>query len=345
MAGKTTTDTLITTKLHRPPLDRLHVHRPQLLERLDQRRSRPLTLVSAPAGYGKSVLISSWLETFDIPSAWVSLDKNDNDLRTFTAYFVAAVETLFSGSCRNTQALLSASDLPPSAVLGAKLLNELDRIKQRFILVLDDFHHIENDSVLEMITQLLSHPPQAMHLVLIGRLDPALPISALRVQSLVSEIRAQDLRFDLNETKEFLAQVLGIQVDLSTAAALEEKTEGWVAGLRLAALSMRHRNKFDPKLLESQVNAQYVMEYLFSEVFSRQPPEIRQYLLSIAILDRFCAPLCEAVCVSGAEALSCELGGWEFVAWLKKENMFLIPLDAENRWFRFHHLFQKLLSN
>ena len=345
MAGETTTDTLITTKLHRPPLDRIHVHRPQLLERLDQRRSRPLTLVSAPAGYGKSVLIQSWLETFDISDAWVSLDKNDNDLRTFTAYFVAAVETLFSGACRNTQALLSASDLPPSAVLGANLLNELDRIKQRFILVLDDFHHIENESVLEMITQLLSHPPQAMHLVLIGRLDPALPISALRAQSLVTEIRTQDLRFDLNETEEFLAQVLGIQVDSSTAAALEEKTEGWVTGLRLAALSMRHRNNLDPKLLESQVDAQYVMEYLFTEILSLQPPEIRQYLLSIAILDRFCAPLCEAVCLSGAGALSCELGGWEFIAWLKKENMFLIPLDAENRWFRFHHLFQKLLSN
>ena len=345
MAGKTTPDTLMTTKLHRPPLDRLHVHRPQLLERLDQRRSRPLTLVSAPAGYGKSVLIQSWLETFDISDAWVSLDKNDNDLRTFTAYFVAAVETLFSGACRNTQALLTASDLPPSAVLGANLLNELDRIKQRFILVLDDFHHIENESVLEMITQLLSHPPQAMHLVLIGRQDPVLPISALRAQSLVTEIRTQDLRFDLNETGEFLAQVLGIQVDSSTAAALEEKTEGWVTGLRLAALSMRHRNNLDLKLLESQVDAQYVMEYLFTEVLSRQPPEIGQYLLSIAILDRFCAPLCEAVCLSGAGALSCELGGWEFIAWLKKENMFLIPLDAENRWFRFHHLFQKLLSN
>jgi len=126
MAAKTTTDTLITTKLHRPTLDRIHVHRPHLLKRLDQRRSRPLTLVSAPAGYGKSVLIRSWLESRDIPSAWVSLDKNDNDLRTFAAYFVAAVETLFSGACRNTKALLTASDLPPGEVLSANLLNELD---------------------------------------------------------------------------------------------------------------------------------------------------------------------------------------------------------------------------
>jgi LuxR family maltose regulon positive regulatory protein len=345
MAGETTTDTLITTKLHRPPLDRLHVRRPHLLERLDQRRSRPLTLVSAPAGYGKSVLIQSWLETFDISDAWVSLDKNDNDLRTFTAYFVAAIETLFSRACRNTQALLTASELPLSAVLGATLLNELDRIEQPFIIVLDDFQLIKDESVLDMIRQLLSHPPQAMHLVLIGRQDPALPISALRAQSSVTEIRTQDLRFNLEETEEFLTQVLGIQVDSATAAALEEKTEGWVTGLRLAALSMRHRNKLDSKLLEPQVDIQYVMEYLFTEILSRQPPEISQYILRTAILDRFCGPLCEAVCISGAEALSREFGGWEFIAWLKKENMFLIPLDAENRWFRFHHLFQKLLLN
>jgi LuxR family maltose regulon positive regulatory protein len=345
MAGKTINGTLITTKLHRPPLDMIHVHRPHLLERLDQRRSRPLTLVSAPAGYGKSVLILSWLKSCDIPSAWVSIDKNDNDLRTFTAYFVAAVETVFSEACRNTQALLSASDLPPVTVLGANLLNDLDRIEQSFIMVLDDFHYIENKSVLEMITQLLSHPPQAMHLVLIGRQDPALPISALRAQSFVSEIRTQDLRFNLKETEAFLAQVLGTQVDSATAAALEEKTEGWVTGLRLAALSMRHRNKLDSKLLEPQVDAQYVMEYLFTEVLSKQPPEISQYILRTAILDRFCGPLCEAVCVSGTETFSCELEGWEFIAWLKKEKMFLIALDAENRWFRFHHLFQKLLSN
>ena len=155
MSVKTTSNTLITTKLHRPPLDRIHVHRPHLLERLDQRRSRPLTLVSAPAGYGKSVLISSWLESCDIPGAWVSLDKKDNDLRTFTAYFVAAVEALFTGACRNTQALLSASDLPPIEVFVANLLNELVRIEQAFIMVLDDFHLIEDESVLNLLRQLL----------------------------------------------------------------------------------------------------------------------------------------------------------------------------------------------
>ena len=287
MSVKTTSNTLITTKLHRPPLDRIHVHRPHLLERLDQRRSRPLTLVSAPAGYGKSVLISSWLESCDIPGAWVSLDENDNDLRTFTAYFVAAVEALFTGACRNTQALLSASDLPPIEVFVANLLNELVRIEQAFILVLDDFHLIEDESVLNLLRQLLSHPPQTMHLVLIGRQDPAVPVSTLRAQSFVTEIRSRDLRFNELETATFLKLLLGTQVDPATAAALQKKTEGWVTGLRLAVLSMRHRGGLDLKLLEPQVDAQYVMEYLFTEVFSRQPPEIRQYLLGTAILDRF----------------------------------------------------------
>lgn len=138
---------------------------------------------------------------------------------------------------------------------------------------------------------------------------------------------------------------MGTQVDPSTVAALHKKTEGWVTGLRLVVLSMRHRGNLDPKLLGSQVNAQYVMEYLFNEVFSSQPSEIRSYLLSSAILRRFCGPLCEAVCALGTDSSTCEHGGWDFIAWLKQENLFLIPLDIENRWFRYHHLFQRLLVN
>jgi LuxR family maltose regulon positive regulatory protein len=184
-----------------------------------------------------------------------------------------------------------------------------------------------------------------LHLVIVGRHDPPLPISTLRAQSQMTEIRTQDLRFTIAETVTFFKVALGIQIDPSTAIALEEKTEGWVTGLRLAAMSMRHRGNVDPKLLEPHVDAQYVMEYLFAEVFSHQPGEISQYLLCTAILDRFCGPLCEELCFPDVDPLTCELGGWEFIAWLKKENIFVIPLDAENRWFRYHHLFQKFLFN
>jgi LuxR family maltose regulon positive regulatory protein len=161
----------------------------------------------------------------------------------------------------------------------------------------------------------------------------------------VTEIRTQNLRFNKIETATFLTRMLETQIDSSTAAALKEKAEGWVTGLRLAALSMRHRGDLNPKLLEPQADAQYVMEYLFAEVFSLQPPEISQYLLGTAILDRFCGPLCEAVCVPGDDPFTCEYGGWNFIAWLKKENVFLIPLDPGGRCFRYHHLFQRLLVN
>ena len=336
---------IIRTKLHRPPIPETHVRRPRLLEQLEKGRHRQLTLVSAPAGYGKSFLISCWLESCDIPGAWLSLDENDDDFRTFTAYFIAAVETIFPGACRNTQALLNAPNLPPMATLATSLLNELDRIEQAFIMVFDDYYLIKETVVHNLLANILKHPPQSLHLVIVGRHDPPLPISTLRAQSRMTEIRTQDLRFTIAETVTFFKLALGIQIDPSTAIALEEKTEGWVTGLRLAALSMRHLGNLDPKLLDLHVDTQYVMEYLFTEVFSHQPREISQYLLGTAILDRFCGPLCEAVCTPGAKSFTCEIGGWEFIAWLKKENIFVIPLDAENRWFRYHYLFQKFLFN
>ncbi len=345
MVGETTNKFLIRTKLNRPPVGTDFVYRPHLLERLEKHRQRPLTLVSAPAGYGKSTLVSSWLEASSSPGAWVSLDKNDDNLHLFLSYFLAAVQNMFPDVGRKTLTMLDALTLPSVSLLAGSLINELELIEQPFILVLDDYQHIQDESVHDLLTELLHHPSQSMHLVLISRRDPPLLISTLRAQGLVTEIRIQDLRFTMAETATFLKQLLGIQIDPSIIAALEEKTEGWVTGLRLAALSMRHLGNLDPSLLEPQVDAQYVMEYLFNEVFSQQPPEIIQYLLGTAILDRFCSPLCEAVCAPGAEPFTCEMGGWEFVAWLKKENLFLIPLDAENRWFRYHHLFRKLLVN
>ncbi|MBW2671650.1 MAG: hypothetical protein JRD87_17630 [Deltaproteobacteria bacterium] len=336
---------LIKTKLHRPPVDRNYVYRPHLLAQLDKHRHKPLTLVSAPAGYGKSALISSWLETNENPSTWLSLSKSDSNFRTFLSYFIAAVHEHFPEDCQNTQALLKNVDLPPLEDLGISLLNELDRIKQPFILVLDDYYLIREIAVHKLIATILKHPPQFFHLVIVGRRDPPLPISSLRARSQLIEIRTEDLRFSAAETETLLNRLLRIQIDASTVAALEKKTEGWVTGLRLAALSMRQRADIDSKLLEPHVDAHFVMEYLFTEVFSHQPPDINRYLLGTAVLDRFCGPLCEAVCVPGAEPFACEMNGWEFIKWLRKENIFVIPLDPEKRWFRYHHLFQKLLVN
>jgi LuxR family maltose regulon positive regulatory protein len=212
-----------------------------------------------------------------------------------------------------------------------------------FIIALDDYHRIKETAVHDLLAAMLEHPALTMHLVIIGRVDPPMPVSRLRARSQVTELRTQDLRFTPVEKKIFLEKLLETQVDSSTAAAVEAKTEGRVTGLRLAVISMRHQGKLDPRLLEPHVNAQYVMEYLFTEVLDRQPPEIRHYLMGAAILDRFCGPLCDAVCSPRNELPDCEMGGWAFIDWLKKENIFLIALDAENWWFRFHHLFQTLL--
>ena len=345
MAGETNISPILNTKLHRPPVDENHVHRPHLLEQLDKHRGRPLTLVSAPAGYGKSSIISSWLETNEYPGAWLSLSKSDGDIRTFISYFIAAIREHFPNICPNTHNLLKNIELPPLRELGSTLLNELDQIKQPFILVLDDYYLIKEIAIHNLITQILKHPPQFFQLVIVGRHDPPLPIYSLRARSQLTEIRTEDLRFSAEETEELLNRLLGIQIDKSIIAALGKKTEGWVTGLRLAAISMRQGGNINPKLLEPHADAHFVMEYLFNEVFSQQPDDISRYLLSTAVLDRFCGPLCEAVCLSGADSNPCKINGWEFIKWMKRENIFVTPLDPEKRWFRYHHLFQRLLVN
>ena len=345
MKSFSTSNSLIQTKLHRPPIYGDHIRRQRLLDQLDQRHKRPITLISAPAGYGKTVAASSWLEASDSPSAWVSLDDTDNDLRLFLSYFLAAIQTILPNFGRETLALVNASTLAPVSILARSLISEIDRVEQSLVLALDDFHLIKDKSVLDLISQLLRHPPQQLHLVLICRRDPYLPIPALRARRFLTEIRTQDLRFSQTEIEELLTQMLGTTVDPSTAARLSEGTEGWVTGLLLAVFTIRNQGRLDPALLEPQVDAQYVMEYLFTEVFSRQPSEITHYLMCSAILDRFCGPLCEAVHAPGDDSPTYKIGGWEFIAWLKEQNLFLIPLDNEKRWFRFHHLFQKLLLN
>jgi len=304
-----------------------------------------MTLVSAPAGYGKSIAVSQWLETCGYPAAWVSLDKTDSDLRLFLKYFVTAIQTISPDAVRKTMAMLDSFQLPPLSIVIVSLINELDRIEQPFILCLDDCHLIRNESVFELLAELLKNPPQSMHLILTSRCDLPLPFHMLRAQSRMTEIRTQELRFNLEETTTFLNKTLGIEVDPATSRALGEKTEGWVTGLRLAALTLKLKGNIDPRLLEPMVNAQYVMEYLFNEVFSHQPPEFNRYLLGTSILERFCAPLCDAVCLPGEDPLTCEAGGWKFLTWLKEENVFVNFLDSENRWFRYHHIFRKFLGN
>lgn len=335
----------LRTKLHRPSMPTGYIHRPQILKRLDEGRRRPLVLVSAPAGYGKTTQISCWLTTCDTPSAWLSLDEADDDPQQFLNYLLLAIQSVLPDAVPKTSALVNAATLPPLRILAASLVNELDRIEQDFILVMDDFQFIRDRLVHDLLNELLRHPPRPMHLVIIGRRDPFLPISSLRARAQVTEIRVQDLRFTVAETTSYLQQMLDKKVEGATAATWTEKTEGWVSGLRLAALSIRHRGEFGGILPELHGSASYVMEYFFHEVLSYQPSAVQHYLLSTSILNRFCAPLCKDLCGPDLKPGKKEIDSREFIALLEQENLFIVSLDAENRWFRYHHLFQQLLQS
>lgn len=302
MADETTPSHILRTKLNRPPVPADHVHRARLLAQLEKARGGPLTLISAPAGYGKSTLASCWLETSDCPGAWLSLDERDNDLRLFLTYFLEAIRSVFPSALQETLALLSSGTLPPVSVLAVTLLNELDQIEEEFILVLDDFHLIQEQSVTELLRELLRHPAGGMHLVLAGRRDPSVPISGLRARGLVTEVRMQDLRFTEAETAAFLEEVLADRVEEGTAEAWAERTEGWVTGLRLAALSLRHHPEAGPRMLEMLASSPYVTEYLFDEVLAGQAPAIRQYLLRSGPSSTVSVRPCAMRCVSRASS-------------------------------------------
>jgi len=269
IAEATETIPIIRTKLHLPPIPENHIHRLRLLEQLQKGRRKKLTLVSAPAGYGKSMLLSCWLENCDCPYAWYSMDESDNNLRQFLIYFLTAIRTLFPDAVAKTLAMANAANIPPMKVLAAGLLDEMNLIDQDYILALDDIHLIQEKQVYDLLTELLRYPPQRMHLVLSGRRDPFLPISSFRAQGLLTELRLRDLCFTTAETKAYLELMLGEQIEDAVAAKWTEKTEGWIAGLHLAALSIQHQGDAAGMLPELPGGLQYVTEYLFNEVFKR----------------------------------------------------------------------------
>jgi LuxR family maltose regulon positive regulatory protein len=258
------------------------------LEQLEGWQQRPLTLVSASAGCGKSTLVSSWLESLDYPTAWLSLDEHDNDLELFLTYLLACVQTSFPDSIDETFALLGGAELPPLRILGNSLANELNQLPQRIVLVIDDYHVITESKIDELLSELLNHPTRPLHLVIVSRTDPHINLNRLRALGQVAEIRTQQLRFSVPDTIELLEQLLRIEVDKEAASLLEEKTEGWVTGIRLAALSMLHREDAQEMLRHLSVERRHIWDYLLSEVLSALKPEIQDFLLKTAVLDRFC---------------------------------------------------------
>lgn len=336
---------VIRTKLYASPQPGDYVSRDRLLGMMDKAVEMPLTLVSAPAGFGKSVLVSDWLQRQDHSIAWLSLDEDDSDLRQFIAYLVAAVEVVVPGACPTIAELSTASEMPPLPLLSAQLINDLDDIDQPLTIVLDDYHHLDRLSpVHEIIDKLLVHPPDRLHIVIVTRRDPPLSLARLRAGKRVVEVRMQDLQFTEAEITELVATNMG--VDLSGAALdnLQLQTEGWAAGLRLVLLAVRHAS--DPEAVIKGISGgvPQVQEYLLDEVLEGLSSRVRAYLMKSAVLGRFCADLIEAVCAPETASSAAELSGDDFLSQLQRSNTFILALDPEGQWFRFHHLFRDILQ-
>lgn len=335
---------LLETKLYLPRPQRRAVPRPRLLERLNRGLDSALTLVSAPTGFGKSTLLSAWLAAGPAdpaasaekrPAAWLSLDAGDNEPALFWAYVVAALRTVAPGIGAGVSALLeSPTPAAPEEVLTA-LLNDLAGLERDLILVLDDYHVIESREVHAGIAFLLDHMPPRLHLVLASRADPPLPLPRLRARGELVEVRAADLRFTQEEASAYLTEVMGLPLTAEDLVTLGSRTEGWIAALQLAALSMQGRDDIAGFVAGFAGDDRYIVDYLVEEVLQTQPESIRAFLLQTSILGRMNASLCDAV--TGRD------DGRAMLEALDRANLFLVPLDDRRRWYRYHHLFAEVL--
>ncbi len=331
---------LLTTKLYLPPARPNLVPRPRLTARLAEGLTKPLTLVSAPAGFGKTTLVSEWRTSNagrDLPLAWLSLDDDDNDPTRFLTYLVAALATLQPGLGETTLALLYSPQLPPPQVVLTSLINDLGELEDQLALVLDDYHVITALPIHEALAFILDHLPPSVHLVMLTRSDPPLPLSRMRVRNQLTEIRASDLRFTHDEAATFLNRVMGLALSADGVRALEARTEGWIAGLQLAALSMEGRADSSHFITTFSGSHHYIVDYLADEVLNRQPDPVRSFLLQTSILDRLTGPLCDALTQRADGRVTLEV--------LEQANLFVIPLDDERRWYRYHPLFADALRN
>jgi LuxR family maltose regulon positive regulatory protein len=326
---------LLASKFFYPPRRPDFVQRPNILDSLDAGFSGKLTLVSAPAGFGKTTLVSEWIRGCGHPTAWVSLDKNDNDLSRFLIYLIAALQRIDPEIGVEVQAALEESLSPHVEILLTRLIREMERLPEKSIIVLDDYHLIDAKPVHDAINFLIEYLPPTIHLVISGRSDPPLPVSRLRVQGEVNEVRTAQLRFTKKEMTAFLNDWMGFDLSSDGIAALEARTEGWIASLKLAALSMQGRDDWPEFIAKFSGSNRYVIDYLVDEVMARQPEEVQTFLRRTSILERFCAPLCKYV-AGGNEGL-------DILDYLDRSNLLLIPLDDHREWYRYHHLFGDFL--
>ena len=332
---------ILATKLYVPPSRPTLVRRPSLIERLDEGLQSRLILVSAPAGFGKTVIVSEWVAGCDrlepeVRPSWLSLDEGDSDPARFLAYLVAALRTAVPDVGQGVLDMLQSPQPPPTESMLTALLNEITALPHDVVLVLDDYHVVESESVDQALAFLLEHLPPRMHLVIATREDPHLPLARLRARGQLTELRAVDLRFSPTETAEFLNRVMGLGLSAEDITDLETRTEGWIAGLQMAALSMQGRADASSFIQTLTGSHRFVLDYLVEEVLQRQPQRTRSFLLQTSILDKLCGTLCDAV--TGQKQGKGMLEG------LERGNLFVVPLDDKRLWYRYHHLFADVLQ-
>lgn len=326
---------LLGAKLKPPRPASDTISRPHLVQRLNVASDVALTLISAPAGFGKTTLVAEWLATSALPTCWISLDENDNQVETFLAYFLAALESILPHACQETRQLLNVSKLPAPAVLARQLGNDIAELPHEFILILDDYHFITDSAALELMDELVRYQPPQLHLVMTTRVDPVLPLARLRARGQLAELRAADLMFSETETVAFFAKTQSASLAAEMLARIYADTEGWAAGLRLTALALHHRQA-EASPFQMQ-NVRFVMDYLMQEVLARQAQEIQSFLLQTSFLDKFTPEMCDAILETNAGSSA------RLIQELNRANLFLVTLDENNSWYRYHHLFRDLL--
>jgi len=332
-------DTLLATKLHLPRTRPHLVYRPHLIQRLQQGLDKTLILLSAPAGFGKSTLLGDWLASCASPVAWLSLEPRDNDPRRFLAYLLAALRTSDPHMDKIVQALPHLLQHASLESVLTRLINglqtEMAGSYEHVVLVLDDYHVITNGSIHYALSFLMEHLPPHLHLVLATREDPPLPLARLRGRDDLLELRASDLCFTHEETATYLVEMMGLPLSAEESALLQVRTEGWITGLHLAALSLQGCEHPASFIATFSGSHHYVADYLLDEVLNRQPQAIQDFLLQTSLLDRLSAPLCDAVRAQNDSQVQLDF--------LEQANLFLVPLDDERRWYRYHHLFAEIL--
>ena len=327
---------MLLTKLHIPSSGENLVHRTTLFDKLNEGFKRRLILVSAPAGFGKSTVLSDWINQQKIPTAWFSVDANDNDPVDFLSYVISAIQGIKKEFGKSAFELLKSPNPPnPESVVNL-LINEILTITEDFLLVLDDFHLISNTEIVKLIGYLVEYIPEKAHVAILTRSDPALPLARLRSQHQLLELRSVDLSFSANDISNLFNKKLRIKLSVEDIHLLETKTEGWIAGLQLTAISMAGRENLSEFIEALKGDNRYIMDYLIEEVLKIQSEDTKEFLLQTSILEQISSPLCDFILERNDSQLVLEE--------LEKNNMFVIPLDEERRWYRYHHLFADLLK-